>query len=88
MNFGEGKNGLNDDGDDTDMKTIEEKVKGFREQLTSDRKLSERDEYKKMIPARRLGQPAEVAKAVAFLCSGDAAYITRQVLTVDGGLSG
>jgi hypothetical protein len=45
----EGKNGLNDDGDDTDMKTIEEKVKGFREQLTSDRKLSERDEYKKMI---------------------------------------
>jgi hypothetical protein len=45
----EGKNGLNDDGDDTDMKTIEEKVKGFREQLTSDRKLSEKDEYKKMI---------------------------------------
>jgi hypothetical protein len=45
----EGKNGLNDDGDDTDVKTIEEKVKGFREQLTSDRKLSERDEYKKMI---------------------------------------
>ena len=45
----EGKNGLNDDGDDTDMKTIEEKVKGFREQLTSNPKLSERDEYKKMI---------------------------------------
>jgi hypothetical protein len=45
----EGKNGLNDDGDDTDVKTIEEKVKGFREQLTSDCKLSERDEYKKMI---------------------------------------
>ena len=46
------------------------------------------DEFKKMIPARRLGQPEEVAKAVAFLCSEDAAYITRQVLTVDGGLSG
>ena len=46
------------------------------------------DEFKKMIPARRLGQPEEVAKAVAFLCSEDAAYITRQVLSVDGGLSG
>jgi hypothetical protein len=45
----EGKNGLNDDGDDTDMKTIKEKVEGFREQLTSDSKLSEKDEYKKMI---------------------------------------
>ncbi len=45
-------------------------------------------EYKKMIPARRLGQPQEVAKAVAFLCSDSAAYITRQVLTIDGGLSG
>lgn len=45
----EGKNGLNDDGDDTDMKTIEQKIKEFQEQLTSDRKLSEKDEYKKMI---------------------------------------
>ena len=45
----EGKNGLNDDGDDTDMKTIEERVKGFREQIASDSKLSGKDEYKKMI---------------------------------------
>lgn len=45
----EGKTGLNDDGDDTDMKTIQQKVEGFREQLTSDRKVSERNEYKKMI---------------------------------------
>jgi len=37
-------------------------------------------------PLRRAGQPAEVAAAVRFLASSDAAYITGQVLGVDGGL--
>ncbi|EFK12111.1 conserved hypothetical protein, partial [delta proteobacterium NaphS2] len=45
----EGKNGLNDDGDDTDMKTIKEKVAAFQEKLKSEETLSKRDEYKKMI---------------------------------------
>jgi 3-oxoacyl-[acyl-carrier protein] reductase len=40
------------------------------------------------IPLRRLGQPQEVAKLVAFLCSEHAAYITRQVISIDGGLAG
>jgi len=44
------------------------------------------DEIKKMIPARRIGNPQEVAAAVAFLMSEDAGYITRQVLSVNGGL--
>ncbi|SJM91568.1 3-oxoacyl-(acyl-carrier protein) reductase (3-ketoacyl-acyl carrier protein reductase) [Crenothrix polyspora] len=44
------------------------------------------DEIKKMIPARRVGDPKEVAAAVAFLMSEDASYITRQVLSVNGGL--
>lgn len=39
------------------------------------------------IPAARLGTPEEVARAVAFLCSDSAAYITGQVLAVDGGMS-
>jgi 3-oxoacyl-[acyl-carrier protein] reductase len=38
------------------------------------------------IPLERLGKPADVASAVAFLASEHAAYITGQVLVVDGGL--
>jgi 3-oxoacyl-[acyl-carrier protein] reductase len=44
------------------------------------------DEIKAMIPMKRLGAAREVAAAVAFLMSEDAAYITRQVLSVNGGL--
>lgn len=44
------------------------------------------EEIKKMIPARRVGDPKEVAAAVAFLMSEDAGYITRQVISVNGGL--
>jgi 3-oxoacyl-[acyl-carrier protein] reductase len=44
------------------------------------------DEIKRMIPARRVGKPEEVAATVAFLLSEPAAYITRQVISVNGGL--
>ncbi len=43
-------------------------------------------EINKMIPLRRVGTAKEVAAAVAFLMSEDAAYITRQVISVNGGL--
>ncbi len=45
------------------------------------------DEVMKMIPARRVGKPEEVAAAVSFLISDDAAYVTRQVISVNGGLA-
>jgi 3-oxoacyl-[acyl-carrier protein] reductase len=45
------------------------------------------DIIKKMIPLKRLGQAEDIAKAVVFLASADAGYITGQVLTVDGGIS-
>jgi 3-oxoacyl-[acyl-carrier protein] reductase len=38
------------------------------------------------VPMRRMGKAEEVAAAVAFLCSPDAAYITRQVLSPNGGM--
>lgn len=44
------------------------------------------DEIKKIIPLRRIGQPAEVASTVSFLASSGASYITRQVISVNGGL--
>jgi 3-oxoacyl-[acyl-carrier protein] reductase len=37
------------------------------------------------VPLKRLGQPEEVAKAIAFLLSDDASYITGHVYPVDGG---
>ncbi len=44
------------------------------------------EDIKKMIPLRRVGEAKEVAATVAFLLSEDAGYITRQVISVNGGL--
>ncbi len=45
------------------------------------------EQIREMIPVRRLGRPEEVAAAVSFLFSDEAAYITRQVISVNGGLN-
>lgn len=42
---------------------------------------------RELVPMQRLGQPEEVAGAVAFLMSEEASYITRQVISVNGGLT-
>ncbi|HET7594738.1 MAG TPA: 3-ketoacyl-ACP reductase FabG2 [Stellaceae bacterium] len=44
------------------------------------------DEIVKAIPMQRVGRPEEVAAAVSFLCSDDAGYVTRQVISVNGGM--
>lgn len=43
-------------------------------------------QYMSRIPLGRFGSPTDVAGAVAFLCSDEAAYITGQVIRVDGGM--
>lgn len=44
------------------------------------------EEVMKLVPMRRIGRPEEVAATVAFLCGDDAGYITRQVISVNGGM--
>lgn len=41
---------------------------------------------KEMIPLKRMGKPEEVASAVAYICSDGASYMTRQVLSINGGM--
>jgi 3-oxoacyl-[acyl-carrier protein] reductase len=53
------------------------------EMMTADVPL---EELLKLIPVRRIGKPEEVAAVVSFLLTEDAAYITRQVISVNGGL--
>ncbi|MGY3203763.1 SDR family oxidoreductase [Streptomyces sp. TE5632] len=55
----------------------------FAEALYQDRE----DEVAAGYPMRRLGAPADVASAVAYLVSDDASWVTGHVLTVDGGLA-
>jgi 3-oxoacyl-[acyl-carrier protein] reductase len=57
---------------DTDM------TKGFADTL--------KDSLIETIPVGRLGQPEEIAHAVEFLCSEQAAYITGETLHVNGGM--
>jgi 3-oxoacyl-[acyl-carrier protein] reductase len=46
-----------------------------------------REALTREIPTERLGQPADIAGAVAWLSSDLAAYVTGQVIVVDGGLA-
>jgi 3-oxoacyl-[acyl-carrier protein] reductase len=54
--------------------------------MTAELPEEQQAEYRKRIPAGRFASPSEVAKAVAWLASDDAAYISGAVIPVDGGL--
>jgi NAD(P)-dependent dehydrogenase (short-subunit alcohol dehydrogenase family) len=43
------------------------------------------EEVNRKIPLRRHAEPAEIAALFAYLASDDAAYVTGQVITIDGG---
>ncbi|TXK44450.1 3-oxoacyl-[acyl-carrier-protein] reductase [Pontibacter qinzhouensis] len=60
---------------------------GFIEtEMTSELDQKVVDEWRKAIPLKRGGTPGDVANCVAFLASDEAAYISGQVLQVDGGM--
>jgi len=60
---------------------------GFIEtELIADLSDEQVKEYKKLVPLKRFGKPAEVADAVMFLASEKASYITGSVLDINGGI--
>jgi 3-oxoacyl-[acyl-carrier protein] reductase len=67
--------------------TVNAVAPGFIEtDMTAALTAEQRDALSKQIPLERLGSPEDIAKAVLFLASDDASYITGQVLVVDGGM--
>jgi 3-oxoacyl-[acyl-carrier protein] reductase len=54
--------------------------------MTADLNERQQDDLKRLIPMGRVGAPEDIAPAVTFLASDEAAYITGQVLNVDGGM--
>ena len=61
-------------------------AEAFRQVNAADPAAAER-EYAQRNPTRRLGQPEEVAKVVAFLLSRDNGYVNGQTIAIDGGES-
>ena len=61
-------------------------AEAFRQVNPDDPKAAETD-FAKGNPTKRLGQPEEVAKVVAFLLSEDASYVNGQTIAIDGGES-
>ena len=52
-----------------------------------ERGVTDEQEFLRLIPLRRLGDPSEVGRLCAFLASAEASYITGSVITIDGGLT-
>jgi len=67
--------------------TVNSVAPGFIDtDMTQELPEEQRDALKTKIPLARLGQPEEIASAVSFLASDDAAYVTGSTLHVNGGM--
>lgn len=67
--------------------TVNAVAPGFIEtDMTKKLNDKQREALVSQIPMKRMGTPEDVAKVVGFLCSPEAAYITGQVIAVDGGM--
>lgn len=62
-------------------------IKGVMEDHFMDYKGITEEQSAAPIPIGRLGKPQEIARAVLFLCSDDASFITGTFLSIDGGYS-
>jgi len=62
-------------------------VAGSFKQINPDNPEKAQKEFASKNPAKRLGDPREVATVVAFLLSDEASYINGQVIAIDGGQS-
>ncbi len=58
---------------------------GWRQGMTQEEWAARYERFARRIPLRRVGQPEDVAAAVAFLASDDARHITGSMLLIDGG---
>lgn len=67
--------------------TVNAIAPGFIETDMTEAVRNKAGDLSKMIPMKRLGQPEDIARVAVFLASPEAAYITGQVIKVDGGLS-
>ncbi|HCY85069.1 MAG TPA: 3-oxoacyl-ACP reductase [Desulfobacteraceae bacterium] len=67
--------------------TVNAVAPGFIEtEMTEDLSEKQLAQIEQTVPAGRLGKPEEVAATVAFLCTPEAAYITGQVIGINGGI--
>jgi 3-oxoacyl-[acyl-carrier protein] reductase len=67
--------------------TVNAVAPGFiQTDMTAELTEEQKNRLLQAIPQRRLGQPSDIAKAVGFLVSDGASYITGQVLHVNGGM--
>ncbi len=60
-------------------------VEGYLEKFHKDNKEETRAELRARQPVGRLGRPEEVASAIRYLASDEAAFVSGTLLTIDGG---